>query len=216
MKSKDLQVAVKNKCENGDGLAKIYLDMGGVVSKRTINLWIKVIKGIGSINLSYSPGRPCTVRTEANISMAKWRLRQKKSVSTRRLATEMNILRTNAKCILRKDLRLFSYKRIIQLKLTDFQKKKRIKFAKWVLNNYTKEDINRWFFSDKKFFDLDGIYNAQNDRIWAPSREEADEGGAVYEKPDSGESDGMVTSLCSRLYDAGDIRGWNDGCRKIY
>ena len=39
-------------------------------------------------------------------------------------------------------------------------------------------------FSDEKLFDLDGIYNAQNDRIWAPSREEADKRDAVYEKPD--------------------------------
>ena len=51
-----------------------------------------------------------------------------------------------------------------------------------MLNNYTKEDINRWLFSDEKLFDLDEIYNAQNDRIWAPSREEADKRGAVYEK----------------------------------
>ena len=49
-------------------------------------------------------------------------------------------------------------------------------------NNYTKKDINRWLFSDENFFDLDGIYNAQNDLIWAPSREEADQRGTVYEK----------------------------------
>ena len=44
MKSKDLQGAVKNKYENGDGPAKIYRDLGRVVSKRIINLWIKMIK----------------------------------------------------------------------------------------------------------------------------------------------------------------------------
>ena len=80
MKTKDLQASVRNKYENGDGPAKIYRDLGGLVSKRTINLWIK---SIGSINLSHSPGLPST---EANISKAKWRLKQKKRVSTRRLA----------------------------------------------------------------------------------------------------------------------------------
>ena len=77
---------------------------------------------------------------------------------------------------------LFSYKRIKQPKLSDLQKKKRSKFANWVLNNYVKEDINRRLFSDEKFFDLDGIYNAQNNWIWAPSREEADKRSVVYEK----------------------------------
>ena len=31
----------------------------------------------------------------------------------------------------------------------------------------------RILFSDEKTFDLDGIYNSQNDRIWAVNREEA-------------------------------------------
>ncbi len=29
-------------------------------------------------------------------------------------------------------------------------------------------------FSDKKMFDIDGVYNAQNDRVWAVDRGEAD------------------------------------------
>ena len=36
-------------------------------------------------------------------------------------------------------------------------------------------------FSNEKSFYLDGIYNAQNDKIWATSRE-VDKRGAVYEK----------------------------------
>ena len=35
MKSKDLQTAVKNKYDNGDGPTKIYRDLGRVVSLRT-------------------------------------------------------------------------------------------------------------------------------------------------------------------------------------
>ncbi|CAF2081616.1 unnamed protein product [Rotaria magnacalcarata] len=100
MKSKDLQAAVKNKYENGDGQAKICPDLGGVVSKRTINLWIKLIKDTGSINLSYSTGHPRTVRTKANIIQVKWRAQQKKRVSTRRLAAEMNSSRSSAQRIL--------------------------------------------------------------------------------------------------------------------
>ena len=51
MKSKDVQAAVKYKYENDDEPAKIYRDLGEVVSKRTINLWVK---STGSINPSHS------------------------------------------------------------------------------------------------------------------------------------------------------------------
>ena len=78
MKSKHLRTAVKNKFENSDGPAKIFRDLGGVVSKRTINLWIKMIKGTGSIDLLKPPGRPRTIRTKANIQKVKLRLAQKK------------------------------------------------------------------------------------------------------------------------------------------
>ena len=150
MKSKDLQTAVKNKYENGDGPAKICRDLGGVVSKRTINLWIKMIKDTGSISLSHSPGRPRTARSKTNILKAKRRLKQKKRVSTRRLAVDLNVSRRSAQRILRVDLGCFPYKKIKQPKLTDLQKNKRVKFANWVLNNYTKDDTKRWLFTDEK------------------------------------------------------------------
>jgi transposase len=124
MKSKDLQTAVKNKYKNGDGPAKIYRDLGGVVSLPTIKLWIKMMKNTGSINLSYSHGRPRTVRTKSNISKVKSRLAHKKRVSKRRLAAEMNISRRSAQRILREDLGCFPYKKIKQPKLTDLQKKR--------------------------------------------------------------------------------------------
>ncbi len=124
-----------------------------------------MINNIGSINLSSPHGRPRTARTKANISKAKRRLDQKKQVSTRRLAAEINISKSSIHRILREDLGCFSYKKIKQPRITNLQKTKRIKFANCVLNNYTKDDTKRWLFSDKKYFDLDGIYNVQNDRV---------------------------------------------------
>ena len=182
MKSKDLQTAVKHKFENGDGPAKIFRDLGGVFSKRTIPLWIKMIKGTGSVNLLKPPGRPRTIRTKTNIKKAKLRLAQKKRTSTRELAAEMCISRTSTRRILRKDLGYFPYTKIKQPKLTDLQKKKRVQFVNWILNYYTKDNIGRWLLSDEKFFDLDGVYNSQNNRVWAVSREEDDEKGGLHEK----------------------------------
>jgi len=183
MKSKEIQTAVKKKNEIGDGPTKIFRDLGGEVSLQTIKLWIKMIRETGSINLAYSPGRPRAIRTKNNILKVKQRMAQKKKkVSTRRLAAEMKISRRSVQRILREDLGCFPYKKIKQPKLTDLQKRKRVKFANWVLNHYRKEDTKNWLFTDEKYFDLDGIYNAQNDRIWAVSREEADKQGGVHQQ----------------------------------
>jgi hypothetical protein len=41
------------------------------------------------------------------------------------------------------------------------------------------EDTMRILFSDEKIFDIDGVYNSQNDRMWAPSRTVANELGGI-------------------------------------
>ena len=51
--------------------------------------------------------------------------------------------------------------------LTDEHKAKRLKFSKWVQINFRKEDTMKILFSDQKLFDIDEIYNSQNDRICA-------------------------------------------------
>ena len=182
MKSVDIQKAVKIKHENGDGPTKIYRDLAGVVSLRTIKSWIKMIDNTGAISLSSPPGCSRTARTKANILKVKTRLERKKRISTRKLAAQMKISRRSIQRILKQDLGYFPYKKIKEPRLTELHKTKRVKFANWVLNNYTKDKINWWLFSDEKFFDLDGVYNVQNDRIWAPSRAEADRLGGIHER----------------------------------
>ena len=98
-----MQTAVKNKYENDDGPGKTYRDLSGVVSKRTINQWIKMINNIGSIDLSRSPVRSRTAQTKANISKVKWCLAQKKRVSTKQLTVEMNISKRSVQRRFRKD-----------------------------------------------------------------------------------------------------------------
>ena len=46
------------------------------------------------------------------------------------------------------------------------------KFANWTRKKFRKDDTMRILFSDEKMFDLDGIYNSENDHIWAINREE--------------------------------------------
>jgi transposase len=114
MKSKDLQKLGLAKYENGDGPSKIFNDMKGVVEFRTINLWCKMIRETGSLQLIGPSGGPRLVRTKANIQKVKNRLKRKKGISSRKLSGEFNISRTSIQRILRNDLGLRAYKKIIE------------------------------------------------------------------------------------------------------
>ena len=37
-------------------------------------------------------------------------------------------------------------------------------------------------FSDEKFFDIDDVYNSQNDRVWAVDRADADKRGGIKQR----------------------------------
>ena len=53
------------------------------------------------------------------------------------------------------------------------------KFANWVRKSFQKKDTLRILFFDEKMFDLDGVYNNHNDRIWAVDSEEANRKGGT-------------------------------------
>ncbi|CAF4679155.1 unnamed protein product [Rotaria socialis] len=182
MKSQDLQKLVLSKYENGDGPTKIFRDLNGAISLQTIERWCKSIRDTGCINLSTSPGRPRTIRTKAAIRKIKNRVERRRSVSSRKIARELGISRTSIRRIFKNDLELQAYKIQKEPLLTDEHKEKRIKFANWMRTNFRKEDTMNILFSDEKMFDIDGVYNSQNDRIWAPNRSEADINGGIRQK----------------------------------
>ncbi|CAF3603310.1 unnamed protein product [Rotaria socialis] len=182
MKSKDLQTLVFSKYQNGDGPQKVFEDLSSSVSLPTIERWRRSIRQTGCITLSISTGRPKTIRTKAAIQKVKHRLNKRKSVSSRKLARESGISRTSVRRILKDDLRSHAYKVQNEPMLTDEHKEKRIQFANWIRNNFRKEDTMKILFSDEKMLDIDGVYNSQNDRIWAVDRSEADTKGGTRQK----------------------------------
>ena len=82
----------------------------------------------GSITLPSPPGCPRTVRTKTAIVKVENRLNQKKRVSTRKLAKEINTSRRSIQRILCKALGCKPYKKIIQPRLTNLRKNKTTKF----------------------------------------------------------------------------------------
>ena len=54
----------------------------------------------------------------------------------------------------------------------------------------------RILFSDDKSFDIDEGYILQNDRIWAPSRSQENEGGGIVEREEtSTKNDGVAQCM---------------------
>ncbi|CAF2094995.1 unnamed protein product, partial [Rotaria magnacalcarata] len=182
MKSKDLQKLVLSKYESGDSATKIFRDLCGATSRRTIFNWCKMIRKTGSISMATSPGRSRTTRTKAMIQKIKNRLRRKRRVSSRKLTQELDISRTSVRRVLRNDLGLRAYKKRIVPMIRDAENLKRKKFANWLRTNYKKEETLKVLFSDEKMFDIDGVYNAQNDRVRAVNRGEADKKGGKKQK----------------------------------
>ena len=138
-----------------------------------------MVRETGTINLSHSLARPRIIRTKGMIQKVRKPMKRKKRVPVRKLAGELDISNGYVVRILKQDLGYRSYKKRVEPALTDFEKSKRMKFANWVRHNFQKEHTLRILFSDEKMFDLDGMYNAQNDRIWAVNCEETDKTGGV-------------------------------------
>ena len=165
MKSKDVQKVALSKYEKGDGATKIFLELNGTIRLSTMERWCRRIRQSGSINVSKLLGRPRILRTKGTIEKMKTRLNPRNLVSFRKLACQLSISRSSVQRTPKNNLKFQAYKMQIGPMLTDEHKAKRLKFANWLRTNFRKSDTMKILFSDEKLFDIDRIYNSQNDRI---------------------------------------------------
>ena len=179
MKSKDLQKLVLSKYDNGYGTTQIFRHLNGAISLSTIDRWCRRIRKVGTIDLVNPRGCSRTIRTKAAIQKIKRRLNRRKLLSSRKLARELGISRSSVQTILGNDLELQAYKMPKEPLLTDEHKGKRMNFANWIRADFRKENTMNILFSDENMFDIDGVYNSHNDRIWAVNRAAADAKGGI-------------------------------------
>ena len=113
MKSKDLQKLVLSKYEAGQTPKKIFEDLNGAVRYRTVKRWYKMIRGTDAIDLLKLSGCHRTVRTKVAIQKIKRKSKGGKRISCRKLALEMDMSFSSALRILRKDLKMKPYKKLL-------------------------------------------------------------------------------------------------------
>ena len=119
MKSKDLQKVVLSKYQKGDTPKQIYHHLNGGLGLRTIERWCQMIRRSGTMTLSKPLGGPRLARTRENIQKVKNRLRRKKKVSTRKISMELHISERSVRRIMKNDLGLHPYKKVIEPLLSD-------------------------------------------------------------------------------------------------
>ncbi|CAF3893753.1 unnamed protein product [Rotaria magnacalcarata] len=158
LKSKEIQELVRRLYNDGCGGNEIHKSLRGLISKRTIFYWLKSIKATGTIQLQ---GPPCCPMLPSK---------------------KLNVSRSTVRRIIKDDLGYKAFVKRVAPKLTEKQKIKRKSFGLWVRKNIRKSMTAQILFSDEKRFDLDGMYNRQNERIYAATHDEADEKGAVHRK----------------------------------
>ena len=156
-----------------------------------------MIRRSGTITLSKPLGGPRLARTRENIQKVKNRLRRKKKVSARKISMELDISES-VRRIMKNDLVLHPYKKVIKPLLFDDQKLKRKLFANWLRTNFRKEDTLKILFSDEKMFDIDGVYNPQNDRVWAVHRADANKNGGIQQRRKFPEKVMVWLGACSK------------------
>ena len=125
---------------------------------------------------------PRIIRIQITMEKVKNRIKGRRRVSARKLSKELKISRTSIHKIRKDDLGYFPYKKIIEPSLTDARKTERKRFANWIRSNFCKEQTIRILFSDEKFFDIDGVYNVQNHRVWTSNHVEANKSSGIKTK----------------------------------
>ena len=131
MKSKDLQKLVLSKYEAGQIPKKIFEGLKCAVSYPTVKRRCKMIRESSALDLSESSACHRTVRSKAAIQKIKRKSKSGNRICCRKLALEMDMSFSSTYRILRKDLKMKSYKITVELLLKDEHRAQWKKFANW-------------------------------------------------------------------------------------
>ncbi|CAF4853186.1 unnamed protein product [Rotaria magnacalcarata] len=141
-----------------DGMSSLQIakQLRKVVSERIVRRWQHMYRSTDTIDLKTPAGRPRIIQTKSLIRKVKNRFIYKGRQSARKLANSLGTSKGTIGRIIHEDLHLHTYRVIIEPNLNDEHKQRRVSFTYW-------------------YFELGGIFNRQNDRVYAPSRYYADE-----------------------------------------
>ncbi|CAF2059051.1 unnamed protein product [Rotaria magnacalcarata] len=138
-----------------DGMSSLQIakELRKVVSERTVRRWQILYRSVGTIDLKIPPARR----------------------SARKLANSLGVSKGTIGRIIHDDLHLHVYHATIQSNLKDEHKQGRISFAYWVRKSLRKQDQEKILLFLEKYFELDGTYNCENDRVSTACQQDVNE-----------------------------------------
>jgi transposase len=139
------------------------------IHRSTIYRIVKRFKVRGEVSNLKSPGRPRTARTPKQIQSVKARIKRNPRRSIRKMAKELLISEKSVRQIVKKDLKLSSYRLQRKHYISEEVAAKRLARAKELLLKMKNGSLPGLIFSDEKLFKVEASYNRQNDRVIASS-----------------------------------------------
>ena len=144
-----------------------------VTSTKAVRETLKKWRETGSVmdNLKGHSGRTKTVRLQQTIDQVKNEIKIQPSNSVRKLAFQNNLSRSTVHRILRKDLKLSSFKSKVSQELLENDRERRFVFCERFkqMSENGQLDVNNIIFSDECHIYLHGMVNKQNNRQWSLS-----------------------------------------------
>jgi len=142
-------------------------------STASVNRLIKKVDNDGTTERRQGSGRPKSVRTQQNIDLVKELICSQEDVphshkSPREIEKETGIPRSSVRRIVKQDLQLKTYKRVIGQTLNENCKLKRLQRSRHLLERFPNERSTKsiWF-TDEKTFTISTPVNSQNDRLYS-------------------------------------------------
>ena len=141
---------------------------------RNVGYLLKKIDETDDVKRREGSGRPKSSRTENNINAVKELISSLEDKSgthatPNEISKMMDIPRTLIRRIIAEDLKLQPFKKIKGQRIDTRTKEKRIERCPNLLRVFTKQVLERAFFSDEKIFKVTQLLNVQNDRTYALS-----------------------------------------------
>ena len=132
--------------------------------KSTVYDAVKRFQELGNSQDRPRSGRPTTATTPENVNKVRCRIRRNSEQSMRKMASELGISESSVRNIVKRKLRLRSYKVGKAHFLDDRMKQQRLGKSRVMKRRVAAGRLNQVLFTDEKIFTVQRIHNSQNQR----------------------------------------------------
>jgi len=165
MNNQSQRAAIIELHSSGNRICEIVRQLG--IAKGTVCRTISRFRELGNLEDRPRSGRPTTADTPRNRNIIRNRIRRNSKRSKRKMARDLQIDEKSVRNIVKKKLKLHSYKMQKAHLLTEKMKQDRLKKAEDLKRRFGRGAHRTILFSDEKLFTIEEVFNKQNVRVLA-------------------------------------------------